>query len=194
MLLNVIDLEATCWQGSPPPGEVNEIIEIGVCVLDLSSLERVHRRSILVRPARSTVSSFCTQLTSLTQEMVDAGTTLADACSQLRTDLDSPARPWASWGEYDRNQFLRQCDQDAVPYPFGEVHLNAKQIYAQAYGLPRRAAGMAQALQHAGLPLVGRHHRGDDDAWNIAALITRLARDGHWPGQPAIRPESPRAT
>ncbi len=194
MLLNVIDLEATCWQGAPPPGEVNEIIEVGVCVLDLSSLERVHRRSILVRPVRSTVSAFCTGLTSLTQELVDTGTTLADACSQLRTDLDSQTRPWASWGDYDRNQFLRQCGQEAVPYPFGEVHLNAKQIYAQAYGLPRRAAGMAQALQHAGLPLVGRHHRGDDDAWNIAALITLLARDGHWPGHPADRPGSPEAT
>jgi inhibitor of KinA sporulation pathway (predicted exonuclease) len=29
----VIDLEATCWQGDPPPGETSEIIEIGNAVL-----------------------------------------------------------------------------------------------------------------------------------------------------------------
>ena len=29
-LLNVVDVEATCWKGPPPPGAVNEIIEIGL--------------------------------------------------------------------------------------------------------------------------------------------------------------------
>ncbi|NEE10677.1 DNA polymerase III, partial [Streptomyces sp. SID7499] len=28
-LLNVVDVEATCWEGQPPPGQVSEIIEIG---------------------------------------------------------------------------------------------------------------------------------------------------------------------
>ncbi|MFC3862567.1 hypothetical protein ACFOPQ_17525 [Deinococcus antarcticus] len=43
---------------------------------------------------------------------------------------------------------------------------------------------MARALRHAGLPLEGSHHRGADDAWNIAALIGRLVRDRHWPTHP----------
>src|SRR4051812_272830 len=42
-LLNVIDVEATCWDGQPPPGQVNEIIEIGLCVVDLDAHERVER-------------------------------------------------------------------------------------------------------------------------------------------------------
>ena len=29
----IIDLEATCWEGIPPKGEVSEIIEIGICCL-----------------------------------------------------------------------------------------------------------------------------------------------------------------
>ncbi|MFE0930127.1 hypothetical protein ACFW4O_26560 [Streptomyces mutabilis] len=33
----------------------------------------------------------------------------------------------------------------------------------------------------AGLPLEGRHHRGVDDAWNIAALVLGLAERGSWP-------------
>jgi inhibitor of KinA sporulation pathway (predicted exonuclease) len=38
---------------------------------------------------------------------------------------------------------------------------------------------MSRALEPAGLPLEGRHHRGDDDAWNIGALAIKIAeRDG----------------
>lgn len=39
---------------------------------------------------------------------------------------------------------------------------------------------MNQALEHAGLPLEGHHHRGVDDAWNIAALIAGLVQAGKW--------------
>jgi inhibitor of KinA sporulation pathway (predicted exonuclease) len=33
---------------------------------------------------------------------------------------------------------------------------------------------MAQALEMLGLPLEGTHHRGDDDAWNIAGILANL--------------------
>ena len=36
----IIDLEATCWEGIPPKGEVSEIIEIGICLL-IPSLVRL---------------------------------------------------------------------------------------------------------------------------------------------------------
>lgn len=52
-------------------------------------------------------------------------------------------------------------------------------MYAETYKLSR--AGMVRALRNAGLPLEGQHHCGADDAWNIAALISKLVRDGHWP-------------
>ena len=44
----VVDVESTCWNGAPPAGESSDIIEIGLCVLHLSSLERLEKRSILV--------------------------------------------------------------------------------------------------------------------------------------------------
>src|SRR4051794_32359446 len=47
----VIDIESTCWNGGyPPKGESNDVIEIGLCTLDLSTGRRVEKRSILVRP------------------------------------------------------------------------------------------------------------------------------------------------
>lgn len=37
----VVDLESTCWEGSPPAGMTSEIIEIGLCVVDVARLERI---------------------------------------------------------------------------------------------------------------------------------------------------------
>lgn len=92
----------------------------------------------------------------------------------LQSEHYSRSRTWASWGDYDRNQFVRQCSATNVPYPFGNRHVNAKRLFSQVNGLKRKL-GMAQALQHAGISLEGRHHSGIDDAWNIAALILQLA-------------------
>ncbi|MFC1439680.1 3'-5' exonuclease [Streptacidiphilus sp. N1-10] len=182
-LLNVVDVEATCWDGEPPTGAVSEIIEIGLTVVDLARGERVGRHRVLVRPTRSTVSSFCSELTGLTQAEVDTGVAFADACRLLATEHEAWARPWASWGDYDRHQFTRQCSTTGTGYPFGRRHTNAKLVFTEAHGL-RKRPGMAQALQIAGLPLEGRHHRGEDDAWNIAALVLGLAARGAWPQEP----------
>ena len=51
-------------------GQVSEIIEIGLAVVDLAAGERVAKHKIMVRPERSTVSELCTQLTGLTQAEV----------------------------------------------------------------------------------------------------------------------------
>ncbi|MEU6708743.1 3'-5' exonuclease [Streptomyces wuyuanensis] len=179
-LLNVVDVEATCWDGAPPPGAVSEIIEIGLTVVDLRAGERVARHRILVRPRRSEVSAFCTELTGLTAAEVDTGIEFADACRLLAAEHAAGSRPWASWGDYDRKQFERQCAATGTAYPFGRRHTNAKAAFTDARGL-RKRPGMAQALRIAGLPLEGRHHSGEDDAWNIAALVLSLAGRGDWP-------------
>ncbi|GAA3312867.1 3'-5' exonuclease [Nonomuraea dietziae] len=142
-------------------------------MVDLHTRERVSRHRVLVRPARSTVSAFCTELTGLTQEEVEKGLTFTEACRLLAAEHAAGRRPWASWGDYDRHQFTRQCQATGAPYPFGRRHTNVKAVFTEAYEL-RKRPGMAQALQVAGLPLEGRHHRGEDDAWNIAALTLHL--------------------
>jgi inhibitor of KinA sporulation pathway (predicted exonuclease) len=80
----VVDIEATCWEGAIPLGEESEIIEIGICPLDIASGQRLEKASILVKPERSRVSEFCTHLTTLTQEQVARGIPFSEACSTLR--------------------------------------------------------------------------------------------------------------
>ena len=171
----VIDLESTCWQGPPPPGQVSEIIEIGVCVVEVASLERVEKRSLLIKPVQSEVSEFCTRLTTLTADHLKEAGSLADATRILKKEFFSQERLWASWGDYDRRQFERVCKEQGVGYPFGISHLNVKTLFAVARG-SERELGLDEAYARLGLPLEGTHHRGADDAWNIAGVLCRLLR------------------
>lgn len=59
----VVDQDPTCREGPPPPGQTSEIIEIGLCPLDLKTLTRKEKRSFLVKPVQSVISEFCTELT-----------------------------------------------------------------------------------------------------------------------------------
>lgn len=169
----VIDVEATCWEATPPPGQQAEIIEIGYALLEVPTREVQSRGSLLVRPQRSRVSAFCMDLMTLTQAQVEGGISFEAACRFLVESLDSRAGTWASYGDYDRKQFARQCASLAVPYPFGEAHLNIKSLFARAHGLPREV-GMAAALNLLERPLEGTHHRGGDDALNIAGILADL--------------------
>jgi inhibitor of KinA sporulation pathway (predicted exonuclease) len=171
----VVDVESTCWDGSPPPGQSSEIIEIGLCLVDIESVTRLEKCSILVRPAQSEISAFCTDLTTLTPEMFTAAGSLADAVQILKNEYRSKDRLWASWGDYDRRQFERVCADQSVGYPFGPSHLNVKSLFAAATGSAHEM-GLDGAYKHLGLTMAGTHHRGDDDAWNIAGILCHMLR------------------
>ena len=165
--LVVVDLEATCWKDASP--NASEIIEIGaVRVTPAGAL--ADRLQTFVRPVEAPVlSAFCTQLTHIQQADVDAAPGFAEALAAF-ADWADAAGPYllASWGEYDKNQLRRDCRRHGITYPFGR-HVNLKKVYAQHVG--QAPSGMAQALAQAGLPLIGAHHRGLDDAVNIARIL-----------------------
>lgn len=176
----VVDLEATCWLSDPPEGQESDIIEIGICTLEVATGRRLDKASIVVRPERSTISEFCTALTTLTQEEVDQGISLREACSLLRTEYRSKERLWASFGDYDRLMFEHECLTHSVKYPFGRGHINVKSLFAVMQNLDRELP-LDEAMDWLGFPLEGHHHRGEDDAWNIARILGHIllkARDG----------------
>lgn len=169
----VIDVEATCWENKVPDGMMNEIIEIGVALLDVEAGTISDNEGILVKPEKSTVSAFCTSLTTLTQEQLDKdGISFKAACKILKDRYLSQSRAWASFGAYDLNQFRRQCDATGVGYPFGPSHINVKTNFALKKKLAHEQ-GMAGALAMLDMLLEGTHHRGVDDAKNIAKIL-------HW--------------
>jgi len=175
--LLVIDIESTCWEPpqSKPKDEVQEIIEVGIAEVDIKELRIVHNEGLLVKPTHSKVSPFCTQLTTLTQEQVDKGTSYKEVCNQLVKVYDSPNRTWASWGDFDRKQFQKDSELNGVKYPFGPRHINIKNLFSVLHGLDREL-GLDAALGYLGMKLDGTHHRGVDDARNIAKIFIHLLK------------------
>ena len=182
----VVDIESTCWEkDNMPINPVSEIIEIGLCLLDLKTLERSSKQSIMVQAKYSKVSEYCTQLTSLTQGDVDRGWTFEKACDYLKESCASKKRVWASWGDYDRIMFERQCSVYGIEYPFGKTHFNIKTLFSISKGMANLKDGVGlkkeyslpEALDLCGVQFDGRLHRGDDDAFNIAWVLGELLKD-----------------
>jgi inhibitor of KinA sporulation pathway (predicted exonuclease) len=172
-LVNVIDVEATCWAPSDAPG-TQEIIEIGVTVVDTVARRIAGTESILVRPTTSAISPFCTSLTTLTPELVEErGVSFGEALKILRKKYQSKDRVFASYGDFDRKMFDRQVTRESLSSPFGPRHLNVKSLFALQHGLPSEV-GMAEALAMLGLELLGTHHRGGDDSANIARILLAI--------------------
>lgn len=170
----VIDVEATCWNTAPPQGMTNDIIEFGICLLDIHSGEISDNRGILVIPERSEISDFCTELTTITPEMIrNEGISFREACSIIKKEYDGQSRAWASFGAYDLKHIQRQCSELGVGYPLGPSHINVKTLFALKNKLGHEK-GMDGALQHLRIELEGTHHRGVDDAKNIAKILRTL--------------------
>jgi inhibitor of KinA sporulation pathway (predicted exonuclease) len=167
----VVDLETTCWEKRERE-QIMEVIETGVCLLDIGSGEITERQSILIKPVYSEVSDFCTKLTTLTQKLVETGIGFREACLKLEDEYQSKKRVWASYGDFDRHQFERECRLKKVPYPFGSRHLNIKTLFAIKRRLTEEM-DMDKALALLGLKLIGTHHRGVDDAYNVARILKR---------------------
>lgn len=177
-LVNVIDVEATCWEpaSSKPANAISEIIEIGIAVVDTKKACILENHSIMVRPQRSELSQFCMNLTTLTKYDVNCGTTFQDAVRQLAKTFDSKNRVFISWGDYDRKMFEKNCADYKCEYPFGPRHLNLRNCFTLFHGL-NSEPDIIKAGDLVNVPFSGTHHRGIDDARNIANLfITMLNR------------------
>lgn len=173
--LIVIDIEASCWEdpvpgsdaeragtrdevGFIPAGQQREIIEIGVCLIELKTLDVSQRWSTLVRPALAEISPYCTKLTSLTAARLEGAADFAGAIAGLKTWLgtvrlvqrglpphglasvgpeatlasaidDMCRQPIASWGTFDRLLLERQCHRLGIAFPFSTTHFNLKALF-----------------------------------------------------------------
>jgi 3'-5' exoribonuclease 1 len=167
----VIDLEATCDNAGAVPKHEMEIIEIGAVLVDHETFELTAEFQTFVRPVRHPkLTPFCQELTSITQAQVDAAPEFAQAIAALREFMAGEQPLFCSWGAYDRNQFQLDARYHKVALPFDEDHLNLKEAFSEGLGT-RKRFGMAGALRLLGLPLEGTHHRGIDDARNIARIL-----------------------
>jgi inhibitor of KinA sporulation pathway (predicted exonuclease) len=168
----VMDLEATCDDRGAVPKQEMEIIEIGAVLVEPREFAFLSEYQSFVRPQRHpTLTAFCRELTTISQAEVDAAPLFPQVIAAFKTWMyGHGATVFCSWGDYDRKQMQLDCAVHGIPYPMPGRHLNVKALFSETRGIKKRL-GMAEALQQAGLELTGTHHRGIDDARNIARLL-----------------------
>ncbi|MEK6234516.1 MAG: exonuclease domain-containing protein [Planctomycetales bacterium] len=171
----IVDLEATCSDRGEIPHREMEIIEIGAVMQSSRTFEIEAEFQTCVFPVRhSDLTDFCTQLTGITQQEVDQAPPFADALAAFQQWMRPfPDALFCSWGDFDRNQFRQDCEHHGLDYPFPPEHMNIKAEFARSLNL-RREVGFAKALHRLGMKFEGSHHRGLDDAKNIARIARRL--------------------
>lgn len=168
----IVDLEATCWENKNPANK-NEIIEIGaVCINVKGEIESEF--SEFVKPFLNPVlSEFCTKLTSITQENVNEAAQFKEVIGRFRNWINTNEDfMLCSWGFYDKSQFKSDCELHQLETDWLKNHISLKHQYAEIKNL-KRPTGMAGALKMEKIELEGMHHRGIDDARNIAKIFKR---------------------
>ena len=193
--LVVLDFEATCQEGrriSP-----QEIIEFPCVLLDCRTLTIVGEFHRYVRPVHHPqLTPFCTELTGITQEMVDKGDPIDTVFTDLEAWLVARGLVEANSGKKLKTFLFATCgDWDlktALPinwslaFPgkkrrlpaYFDEWINLKVAFTKQY--PKLKGGsMTKMLSSLKLELVGRHHSGIDDARNIARVAKKMMQDGY---------------
>ena len=173
----VIDLEATCDQPQLPNEKI-EIIEIGAAFVN-SRFEVVSTYEGFVKPVVfQTLTPFCTQLTTITQDQVDSAPEFVEACVLFDAWVSDCVKSfgevefWGSWGQYDYAQFIRNAELLKVDIPkFMSIeHRNLKQVYGKSVGL-KRGPGLKKTLGYEKMSFEGTQHRALADVLNIVRVL-----------------------
>lgn len=170
----VVDVEATCWTKGVFSRK-KETIEIGAVRLLLDRPEsKWPEFQTFVRPRRQPrLSSFCRELTGITQENVDTAPAFPEA---LRMFLEW-AQPLeqvvlATWSRYDFWQLDLDLEAHGLPkltIPF----LDVKKLAARVVGTKSlQATARELAPDSIAMP----RHRAVADAHRTAQILERLVR------------------
>src|SRR5262245_35593593 len=170
----VIDVEATCWKKGVFSRK-KETIEIGAVKLRLDRAKpQWPEFQTFVRPRRQPrLSSFCRELTGITQENVDAAPAFPEAL-RLFFEWSQPVEQivLATWSRYDLWQLDLDLEAHGLPklaIPF----LDVKKLAARIVG----AKSFEQTARELAPDAVAMpSHRAIADARRTALMLNRLLR------------------
>ena len=192
--LVVLDFESTCWQDGKH--RTLEIIEFPAVLMSTATGEILSEFHHYVLPQESPIlSSFCRELTGITQDQVDEGIPLSLALSKFRhwlkrigeqqrlvynsaADDGQPRCTFVTWSDWDLGvclQFEARRKQLRKPAELNSW-IDLRATYRKFY--ERKPKGLNGALQDLGLSFEGREHSGIVDAKNTARLAYRMMCDG----------------
>lgn len=169
----IYDLEATCWRGRPPKG-VQEIIEIGACKINRYG-EILDSYSEFIRPSVNTIlSSFCKQLTSISQRDVDNAQTFPKVIEDFKDwiDIYSEEYIFCSWGAYDKQFLLNDCRLHKLDEDWLVNFIDLKEAYHTHKKIAKHR-GLKKVVSNEGFEFTGIHHRAISDAENLSKIFVK---------------------
>ncbi|KAK7790229.1 hypothetical protein R5R35_014537 [Gryllus longicercus] len=179
----VLDFEATCERGAQIVPQ--EIIEFPCLKVNASSLEVESVFHHYVRPTKP-LTSFCTELTGITQEMVDDAPEFAEVFHSFlqwgeeQHMWDLPRQTIiVTCGDWDLRIMLpNQCQQSNLTIPvFAKQWINIKKVFAHVMNFyPKK--DLTDMMRILKLPLQGRLHSGIDDCRNIHTVMCEMIKRG----------------
>ena len=176
--LFVLDFEATCDQNKK--FQPNEIIEFPCVQVETSGFKAVSQFHEYVKPkVNPELTYFCTDLTGITQEMVEDVDEFPAVFERFKAWMESrtsDGRPFAMvcCGDWDFKTMLpQQCRLSGLEVPdYCQSWINVKKSYCSHYGqFPR---GLKVMLGNLNMAFEGRHHSGIDDVKNIVKIVQHL--------------------
>lgn len=173
--LLIIDLECTC---DPDPAYRGEVIEIGAVLVDVPEMALIEQLQLFTKPTSTEVNAFCTQITGIASETVHDAPSFRGRMRELGDFVSEHGiDTWASYGKYDKNQFMRQCEREDVVNPLGKLnHINLKSVVGSHFGYGKISPGLNAALQLTQIERHGKAHCGLDDAKSAAGVLGWLLK------------------
>lgn len=188
--LLVLDFEATCENGVKLNPQ--EIIEFPLVALDChTGTTQVVFHSYVKPVFHPKLSEFCTKLTGIQQNVVDAAPTFAEVWPKANAKLDEflaekkKKKPVVvvavvTCGNWDLKTMLpEQLGASKLATRGDDMFsnwINIRTVFESHYNVPSK--GMKGMLDHLKLELQGKHHSGIDDCHNIARLAIEMLRSG----------------
>lgn len=186
--LLVLDFEATCWNRNERKTKKAEIIEFPCVLYDIRRGTILAEFQQYVMPTENPVlSSFCQNLTGISQTQVENGVSLGTCLILFQEWLRqqtvlhrlTPRRYISvTWSDWDLGMYLRQeCQRKNLKRAaVFRKWIDAKELYEEHY--TRLSKGLSHSMMRLGLHFEGTPHCGLHDARNTAKLVERLVADG----------------
>jgi inhibitor of KinA sporulation pathway (predicted exonuclease) len=163
-----LDLELSCWDVTPPLGLRNEIIELGVVEMDLTTCVILGEAQHFVRPVGLwDISDYCTKITGITRPDIIGADSLEDVLKKLQHRFEFKDKRTVAWG-HDVTVIKQACSSAKIDCPFRHP-LDLSTLCRDLFFLSGHPS-LEAALERMGMEFDGVQHGALADARNAARV------------------------
>ncbi|CAL4105430.1 unnamed protein product [Meganyctiphanes norvegica] len=181
----VLDFEATCEENKQM--DPQEIIEWSVFKVNAKTYTVDGTFHEFIKPRHNPeLTQFCKTLTTITQEMVNAGVSFPTALQNFETWMENDVGldkrfVIVTCGDWDLKTMLpKQCRNEKMQLPeYCKSWLNIKKAYGEFAGITGFIKENSVMMSGLGLTHEGIEHRATDDCMNISNILRTLAERGY---------------